>query len=46
MTADVEEQYRKMHQAAKEWDGQTHIVQRLQPKRPEATAESPKGARL
>ena len=42
MTADVEEQYRKMHQAAKEWDGQTHIVQRLQPKRPEGTAESPK----
>lgn len=32
MTDDVEEQYRKMYQAAQEWDGQSHVVHRLQPK--------------
>jgi len=36
MTADVEEQYRTMYQAAREWDGKTHTVHRLQPKRPAA----------
>jgi len=34
MSADVEEQYRTMYQAGKEWDGKTHIVHRLQSKRP------------
>jgi hypothetical protein len=38
MTAGVEEQYRMMHQAAREWDGTTHIVHRLQPKKPERAA--------
>jgi hypothetical protein len=32
MTADVEEQYRTMYQAAQEWDGK-YAVHRLQPKR-------------
>jgi hypothetical protein len=32
MTADVEEQYRRMYQAAKEWTGR-HAVIHLQPKR-------------
>jgi hypothetical protein len=32
MTTDVEEQYRAMHQAAKDWDGQ-HAVIKLQPKK-------------
>jgi hypothetical protein len=32
MTADVEEQYRRMYQAAKDWNGQ-HAVIELQPKR-------------
>jgi hypothetical protein len=33
MTADVEEQYRTMQQAAAEWDG-THTVHRIAPKKP------------
>jgi hypothetical protein len=33
MTADVEEQYRRMHQAAQEWDGK-YAVNRLEPKKP------------
>jgi hypothetical protein len=33
MTADVEEQYWQMYQAAKEWDGR-HAVVHLEPKRP------------
>ncbi len=33
MTADVEEQYRLMYQAAQEWDGR-HAVTRLEPRRP------------
>jgi hypothetical protein len=32
MTADVEEQYRRMYQAAKDWNGQ-HAVIELQPKK-------------
>ena len=38
MTDDVEEQYRAMYQAAKDWDGKTHIVHRLQPKKPPTSA--------
>ena len=33
MTADVEEQYRRMYQAAQEWDG-SYAVIRLAPKKP------------
>jgi hypothetical protein len=32
MTADVEEQYRRMYQAARDWDGH-HAVIELQPKK-------------
>ncbi len=32
MTADVEEQYRRMYQAAREWDGR-HAVNRIEPKK-------------
>jgi hypothetical protein len=32
MTADVEEQYRRMYQAAREWDGR-YAVNRLEPKK-------------
>jgi hypothetical protein len=38
MTADVEAQYRAMYEAARQWDGKTHIVARLQPKPPEDAA--------
>jgi hypothetical protein len=33
MTADVEEQYRRMYQAAREWDGK-YLINRLEPKKP------------
>ena len=39
MTADVEEQYQRMYQAAKDWDGR-HAVHRLAPKNPAAAAAS------
>jgi len=39
MTADVEAQYHRMYQAAKDWDG-THAVHRLAPKNPAAAAAS------
>jgi Glyoxalase/Bleomycin resistance protein/Dioxygenase superfamily len=39
MTADVEEQYRRMYQAAKEWDGTTYMVHRLQPKGPQGAGD-------
>jgi hypothetical protein len=32
MTADVEEQYRRMYPAAREWDGK-YLVNRLEPKK-------------
>ena len=41
MTADAEEQYRTIYQAAKEWDGKTCIVHRLQPKKPAGPAGNP-----
>ncbi len=40
MTADVEEQYRMMYQAAKEWDSKTYIVHRLQPTKPVQRSEN------
>jgi hypothetical protein len=40
MTADVEEQYRTMYQAAKEWDGKTYIMHHLQPKKPVGPSEN------
>jgi hypothetical protein len=39
MTADVEAQYHRMYQEAKDWDG-THAVHRLAPKNPTAAAAS------
>lgn len=38
MTAGVEQQYHMMYRAAKEWDGSSHVVHRLQPKPPERAA--------
>jgi hypothetical protein len=32
MTTDVEEQYRRMYQAAKDWDGRYAVI-KLQPKK-------------
>jgi hypothetical protein len=37
MTADVEEQYRRMYQAAQDWDGR-HTVNRIEPKKPVSSA--------
>jgi hypothetical protein len=34
MNADAEEGFRKMYQAAQEWDGKAHIVHRLEPRQP------------